>query len=98
MIGAYVVYLSREDGVATPVALALGAGLGAAIGAATHLLVMRALRHAPAVSRLVATLGIFTVCLALGEELWGHRPRLIAKLLPTEGVTLFDVVVGKDRL
>ena len=74
MIGAYVVYLSHEDGVATPVALALGVGLGAAIGAATHLLVMRPLRHAPAVSRLVATLGILTVCLALGEQLWGHTP------------------------
>jgi ABC-type branched-subunit amino acid transport system ATPase component/branched-subunit amino acid ABC-type transport system permease component len=99
MIGAYVAYLSHEDGVATPVALALGVGLGAAIGAATHLLVMRPLRHAPAVSRLVATLGILTVCLALGDQLWGHGARLIAKLLPTDSVTLFDdVVVGRDRL
>ncbi len=99
MIGAYVAYLSHEDGVAIPVALALGVGLGAAIGAATHLLVMRPLRHAPAVSRLVATLGILTVCLALGDQLWGHGARLIAKLLPTDSVTLFDdVVVGRDRL
>jgi len=99
MIGAYVAYLSHEGGVATPVALALGVGLGAAIGAATHLLVMRPLRHAPAVSRLVATLGILTVCLALGDQLWGHGARLIAKLLPTDSVTLFgDVVVGRDRL
>ena len=99
MIGAYVVYLSHEDGIAIPVALALGVGLGAAIGAATHLLVMRPLRHAPAVSRLVATLGILTVCLALGEQLWGHQARLIDKLLPTDSVTLFDdVVVGEDRL
>ena len=73
MIGAYVAYLSHEHGVATPVALVLGVGLGAAIGAATHLLVMRPLRHAPAVSRLVASLGIFTVCLALGEQFWGER-------------------------
>jgi sulfate-transporting ATPase len=99
MIGAYTAYLSHENGVVTPVALALGVGLGAAIGAATHLLIMRPLRHAPAVSRLVATLGVLTVCLTLGEELWGERARLLAKLLPTDGVTLFDdVVVGKDRL
>jgi sulfate-transporting ATPase len=99
MVGAYVVYLSHEGGVATPVALALGVGLGAAIGAATHLLVMRPLRRAPALSRLVATLGILTVCLALGDQLWGHGARLIAKLLPTDSVTLFDdVVVGQDRL
>ena len=99
MIGAYVVYLSREHGVPTPAALALGVGLGASIGAATHLLVMRPLRHAPAVSRLVASLGIFTVCLALGEQFWGGEPRLVAKLLPTDSVTLpGDIIVGKDRL
>jgi ABC-type branched-subunit amino acid transport system ATPase component/branched-subunit amino acid ABC-type transport system permease component len=99
MIGAYVVYLSHQDGTPIPVAVALGVGLGAAVGAATHLLVMRPLRHAPAVSRLVATLGILTVCLALGEQLWGHSARLIDKLLPTDSLTLFDdVVVGKDRL
>jgi sulfate-transporting ATPase len=99
MMGAYVVYLSHEDGTSVPVALALGVGLGAAIGAATHLLVMRPLRHAPPVSRLVATLGILTVCLALGDQLWGHGARLIDKLLPTDSVTLVDdVVVGRDRL
>ena len=99
MIGAYVVYLSHEAGIPIPLALTLGVGLGAAIGAATHLLVMRPLRDAPAVSRLVATLGILTVCLALGEQLWGDGPRLIDKLLPTDSLTLFnDVVVGKDRL
>jgi ABC-type branched-subunit amino acid transport system ATPase component/branched-subunit amino acid ABC-type transport system permease component len=99
MMGAYVVYLSHEDGFPIPVALALGIALGAAIGAATHLLVMRPLRHAPAVSRLVATLGILTVCLALGDQLWGHRARLIDKLLPTDSLTLFEeVAVGRDRL
>ena len=99
MIGAYVVYLSREHGVVTPVALALGVGLGAAIGAATHVLVMRPLRRAPAVSRLVASLGLLAVCLALGHELWGERARLVALMLPTDPVTLFgDVVVGRDRL
>ena len=99
MVGAYIVYLSHGDGIPVSVALALGIGFGAAISAATHLFVMRPLRHAPAVSRLVATLGILTVCLALGEQLWGDGARLIDRLLPTDSVRLFnDVVVGKDRL
>ncbi len=99
MVGAYVTYLSRQDGLAAPAAVALGIGLGAVIGAAAHLLVMRPLRHAPAVARLVAALGIFTVCLSLGEQLWGEGARLVPKLLPTDSVTLFDnIIVGKDRL
>jgi ABC-type branched-subunit amino acid transport system ATPase component/branched-subunit amino acid ABC-type transport system permease component len=99
MIGAYVVYLSRQNGVATPVALAAGIGLGAAIGALTHLLIMRPLRRAPAVSRLVASLGILSVCLALGQQLWGDGARLVDELLPTSSVNFFGgVVVGENRL
>src|SRR5262245_9814899 len=99
MVGAYIAYLSREQGVPTPLAVMLGVSFGASAGAATHLLVMRPLRRAPAVSRLVATLGILTFFLALGEKLWGTRARLVDGLLPSEGVRLFgDVVVGSDRL
>ena len=80
-------------------ALAGGIGLGAAIGALTHVLIMRPLRHAPAVSRLVASLGILSVCLALGQQLWGNGARLVDGLLPTSSVNLFgDVVVGENRL
>ena len=99
MVGAYVVYLSREHGVGTPAALVLGVSVGAAIGAASHLLVMRPLRHAPAVSRLVATLGFLIFFLALGRQLWGTRARLIDRLLPTDSVQLpGDIRVGEDRL
>jgi ABC-type branched-subunit amino acid transport system ATPase component/branched-subunit amino acid ABC-type transport system permease component len=99
MIGAYIVYLSHEHGLQTPLALVLGIGAGALIGTATHLVVMRPLRHAPAISRLVATIGIFTICLALGQQLWGIGPRIITPLLPTNSLTLpTDIVVGEDRL
>ena len=99
MIGAFVFYLNRESGMPTPLAFALAVGLGVAIGAATHLVVMRRLRRAPALSRLVAALGILVVCLAIGEQLWGDKARLVSKLLPTDSVTLFsDIIVGVDRL
>ena len=93
MVGAYVVYLSREHGV-VPRRHLRSDGSRAAIGAATHLLVMRRCathRRCPA----RGTLGILTVCVALGEQLWGNGPRLVKRLLPTDSVTLFDdVVVG----
>ncbi len=99
MVGAYYFYLWRDAGMATPLALALALALGAAIGAATHLLVMRPLRRAPALSRLIATLGLLTFLLAFGLERWGDSPRILAKLLPTDPIEVLpDAVVGRDRL
>ncbi len=99
MVGAYYFYLWRDAGMATSVALVLALALGAGIGAATHLLVMRPLRRAPALSRLIATLGLLTFLLAFGLERWGDSPRILAKLLPTDPVEVLpDAVVGRDRL
>jgi sulfate-transporting ATPase len=99
MVGAFCFYLWRADGVSTPLAFVLALLLGAAIGAATHLLVMRPLRRAPALSRLIATLGLLTFLLGLGLERWGDRPRIVAKVLPTTPVEVLpDAIVGKDRL
>jgi sulfate-transporting ATPase len=99
MVGAFCFYLWRADGMSTPVAFVLALLLGAAIGAATHLLVMRPLRRAPALSRLIATLGLLTFLLGLGLERWGDRPRIVAKVLPTTPVEVLpDAIVGKDRL
>ena len=99
MVGAYYFYLWRDAGMATPLALVLALSLGAAIGAATHLLVMRPLRRAPALSRLIATLGLLTFLLAFGLQRWGDSPRILAKLLPTDPIEVLpDAVVGRDRL
>ena len=83
----------------TPLAFVLAVALGVAIGVATHFLVMRPLRHAPALSRLIATLALFTVLFALGLELWGDTPRIVAKLLPTGTIEVLpDIDIGQDRL
>jgi sulfate-transporting ATPase len=98
MMGAFWFYLWRDAGMATPLALVLALGAGAAMGAATHLLVMRPLRDAPAIARLIATLGLLTFGLAFGLERWGDTPRLVAKLLPTDAVDLgADIIIGRDR-
>ena len=99
MIGAFAFYLWRDGGMPTPLAFVLAVALGVAIGVATHFLVMRPLRHAPALSRLIATLALFTVLFALGLELWGDTPRIVAKLLPTGTIEVLpDIDIGQDRL
>ena len=60
---------------------------------------MRPLRHAPAISRLIATLTLLTVLMALGLELWGDNPRIVSHILPISTVTVFPGVdLGVDRL
>ena len=82
MIGAFTFYVWRDDGMPTLLAFALSVALGIAIGTATHFLIMRPLRRAPAISRLIATLALLTVLLALGLELWGDTPRIVSHILP----------------
>jgi ABC-type branched-subunit amino acid transport system ATPase component/branched-subunit amino acid ABC-type transport system permease component len=99
MIGAFTFYNARADGRGPVVSWLLALGLAAALGALTHLAIMRPLRHAPDISRLIATLGILTVLLGVGESRWGTAARIVSKLLPTDAVTFWDdVTIGRDRL
>ena len=68
MVGAFYFYNARESGTPTWLAFTLALLLGGAIGVAIHLLIMRPLRRAPALSRLIATLGLFTAFYALRAE------------------------------
>src|SRR5262245_15998296 len=99
MIGAFTFYVWRDDGMPTVLAFVLSVGLGVVIGIATHFLIMRPLRRAPAISRLIATLALLTVLIALGLELWGDTPRIVAHLFPIDTVEVLPgVQIGVDRL
>jgi len=100
MVGAFVFYNQRDAGTPTWLAWLMALGLGAAIGAAFHLGVMRPMRRAPALARLIATLGLLTVLLGFAEARWGETPKLVQKLLPSFDTVTFwaDVSLGKDRL
>jgi ABC-type branched-subunit amino acid transport system ATPase component/ABC-type branched-subunit amino acid transport system permease subunit len=100
MMGAYTFYLRREAGWPTPVAALAAIGVGLAIGAVIHLLVMRPLRDAPAVTRLIATLGIFSLIFGLGQYWFGvGHARIVTSVLPTGQVTVLpDIRIGSDRL
>ncbi|MCZ7531584.1 MAG: ATP-binding cassette domain-containing protein [Acidimicrobiia bacterium] len=99
MVCAFVFYNARDSGTATWIAWAEALALGALIGALTHVLIMRPLRRAPALSRLIATLGLLTVLFGFGQSRWGDLPKIVTKLVPADGVTLWsDVSIGRDRL
>jgi ABC-type branched-subunit amino acid transport system ATPase component/branched-subunit amino acid ABC-type transport system permease component len=100
MVGAYVFYLNREDGMAVPLAAALAIGLGAVIGAVTHLGVMRPLRDAPAVTRLIGTLAVFSFLYGFGQYQYGiNQARIMSAVLPTGSWQILpDIRIGTDRI
>jgi ABC-type branched-subunit amino acid transport system ATPase component/branched-subunit amino acid ABC-type transport system permease component len=98
MIGAYVEWEVRvEHG--QPVAVAWAAGLltCAVIGALVHLLVMRHLRRASPLARIVATLGVLIVVQAIAVLRYGATITFVESELPTNLLTFWDITISVDR-
>jgi sulfate-transporting ATPase len=99
MVGAFYFYNARESGTPTWLAFTLAMLLGAAIGIAIHLVIMRPLRRAPALSRLIATLGLFTAFYAFALNRYGVNIRIITKLIEPTGLEVLpDISIGQDRI
>jgi sulfate-transporting ATPase len=98
-IGAFVCYSLRDDW-GWPAPMAIGAGLltGAALGAITFL-VMAALRESSHLTRLIATLGLFSAAQGLMIVVWAVEVNQPAPFLPSDNLEISDGLrIGKDRL
>lgn len=76
------------------VAAVLTAGL---LGVLTHLLVMRPLRRASSLARLVGTLAVFILLTAVAVKRYGDSVQLVAGKLPSGLVKIGGVTVSEDR-
>ncbi|MFA1545937.1 ABC transporter permease subunit [Actinomadura chokoriensis] len=100
MIGAYLFYRVAPDlGLSQAAAWPLALGVPAVLGGATHLLLMKHLRRASALVRLVATLGVFALLVGIGYQLWGRGQDLVVSPLPHSVHHLFgtDAGISEDR-
>lgn len=69
------------------------------IGLVLHFLVFRLLRHAPALAKVVASVGLLVVFQAIVVDRFGTTPRALAPKLPKRGVSLpRNVTVPLDQL
>jgi len=99
LIGAITLYELRLNSVPLWLALPLAVGATAVVGALTHLLVMRPLRGASPLARLIATLGIMSLVQQVGYVRFGSGDRIVSSLFPTRAVTPFrGATVSIDRL
>jgi len=81
-----------------PVALLLAIMVGMAIGGLTDILVMRPLRHASALTKAMATIGVLLTLQSLLNIRYGHNPVIVPSWLPTTLVYIGEIPVGLDRI
>src|SRR5436190_10667871 len=85
-------------GLATAPAMVITIGYGALFGVAVYLGIFRWLRRAPALAKVVASIGLMLTVQALAVIHFGTAARPSARVLPTDTVTVFGATVGRDRL
>jgi ABC-type branched-subunit amino acid transport system ATPase component/branched-subunit amino acid ABC-type transport system permease component len=99
LLGAAFYMELREHEAPTLVAVVLPVLAMAVVGVLISLGIMRQLRQASALARLVATLGILAVVSSAAQIRYGPEFRFVASFLPEQNRALFgDVSVGEDRL
>jgi sulfate-transporting ATPase len=80
-------------------ALVAGVAFAAAIGAFTHLLIMRPLRHAAPLVRVIATLGVLITLQAVAILRYESTPKFVQSELPTDIWRISgDIVITADRV
>jgi ABC-type branched-subunit amino acid transport system ATPase component/ABC-type branched-subunit amino acid transport system permease subunit len=97
LVGAYLVYeLQTERGHGLAFSLVLAVLVSAVLGVLTHNLVLRPLRGASPLARVIATLGLLTVLTQAVQLKYGAQQVVTASPLPNEAVRVTgDIVVGR---
>jgi branched-chain amino acid transport system permease protein len=89
---------ATNNGVGKVEALLIALAGAAVLGIVFYVLVMRPLRNAPLLARIVATLGLMIVLSALAVKVWGSLSVVAPSLFPTTSLTIFKIAFGVDRL
>ncbi|OHV44624.1 hypothetical protein BCD48_25100 [Pseudofrankia sp. BMG5.36] len=99
MLGAFTYdELVRGQGWAQAPAVVTAVASVAALGALIHLAVMRPLRTASPLARVIATLGIMIIIQSAATLVWGASPRTVRGFLPRSPLRLGSLTVASDRL
>ena len=97
LVGGYVAYeMQVERGAGTLVSLSVAVGAGALLGVVTQLVVLRPLRRASPLARVIATLGLLTIITEVVLLRYGTTQVLTTSPLPTDPVDVIgDIRVGQ---
>jgi len=85
-------------GLGTAPAMAVTLAYSAVFGGAIYLGIFRWLRRAPALAKVVASIGLMLALQALVVIQFGTAARPSPRVLPSEPITVLGATVGRDRL
>jgi sulfate-transporting ATPase len=101
MFGAFAYYqMTVRFGLPEAVSIPLALVLCAVLGAVMHLGILRTMRRASALSRVIATLGVVLVLQSAAFLIYGQNPLQVPSVLPSSTVHLFSnsLAIGQDRI
>lgn len=99
MFATYCYVALINTGMSKYVALVLAMLGAAAAGALIAVVIVRPLRTAPVLAKVVATLGLLVGLQGAATLIWGDALNRVPSLFPTDAVSLGDdAKVGEDRL
>jgi ABC-type branched-subunit amino acid transport system ATPase component/ABC-type branched-subunit amino acid transport system permease subunit len=103
LVGAYVyweLHIQRGDGFFGGFWPAFIAALlaPAALGFATHYLLMRPLRNAPPVSRMIATVALLVIITSVATLKFSTNVQIVRMILPTRPISILGTKVGLNMI
>lgn len=98
MVGAYAFFELAEAGLPAVVAIPAALLAGVALGLVMQFAVMRPLRHAAPIVRIIATLGVFLVLQAVGGLRYGDRVSYADPFLPRGQWEIGELTIQTDRI
>lgn len=97
LVGASFFYEAR-NALGAPLALLGAAAVGALTGLAIQLAVMRPMRNASPLARVIATLGVMSAIQEGAVRRYGAGGRFADNILPSNPVSIMGTEVSQDRL
>jgi branched-chain amino acid transport system permease protein len=93
------IYVDLTDrGLSTTVAVVVTLAISALGGAGLYWVMVRPLRHATTLGKIVATLGLLLTLEAATTLVFGSETVQVPSILPTDTVEVFGVSFGRNRL
>ncbi|HSY16170.1 MAG TPA: branched-chain amino acid ABC transporter permease/ATP-binding protein [Jatrophihabitantaceae bacterium] len=99
LVGAAVFFGLRDTAIGTVGAICVAIAVGALLGAVVQLAILRPMRRASPLARVVATLGVLAAIEQAAIQHYGAASQYVPAFLPSRGVKISSgVIIGMDRL